>query len=61
MQSVEELIKKVTMMPRIQFFDMKVFKDEMSEIDITTLLDVQLTHESILIYSRYVKRSRKLS
>jgi tRNA pseudouridine synthase 10 len=49
------------MLPRILFKDLDFFSQEASKTDITQLLQVDCTHESVLVYSRYIKKSRKLS
>ena len=49
-------------MPRLLFYDFRIFKEEhFKKVDLTTLLEVACSHESLLVHGRYTKLSRSIS
>jgi hypothetical protein len=59
--SVDEIMRKMMVMPRPLFKDLKVFNSDIAKVDLTTLLTISCSHENVLVYGRYIKLSRKIS
>lgn len=60
-QSVEMIMNRILQLPKILLNDMPIFKHEASSFPLHELLSVSCSHENILVYSRYIKKSRKHS
>jgi tRNA U54 and U55 pseudouridine synthase Pus10 len=49
-------------MPRTLFLDFRVFLDSfIKKLELTRAMEVSCSYESILVYGRYIKLSRKVS
>ena len=59
--AVDDIMKKMLVMPRPLFKDLKIFSSEISKINLTDILGISCKHENILVYGRYTKLSRKIS
>jgi len=61
MLSVDELIKKMVLMPRVIFNSLQIFESTIAFVDLSELLSVQCFFENILVAGRYIKKSRLVS
>ena len=49
------------LLPRVIFYKIDVFEDEISKTDLSKFINVSCIHENVLIYGRYLKLSRDVS